>query len=141
MILLDTDTLTHFSYGKNPKLRNRIEQVPDDEILAITVITYYEVLRGRGENLLKAADKQQLQQATLRFQQAQKLLAKFPVLHFDDQSIEKFSLLRNQKTLNKMGRADLLIASIALANNALLVTRNLKDYRNIANLQVENWVD
>jgi tRNA(fMet)-specific endonuclease VapC len=43
--------------------------------------------------------------------------------------------------LKKIGRADLLIAAIALANRAILVTRNLKDFRNVAGLPLENWAD
>ena len=38
-------------------------------------------------------------------------------------------------------RADLLIAIIALANHGTLVTRNLKDFRLVPGLQVENWAD
>jgi predicted nucleic acid-binding protein len=40
-----------------------------------------------------------------------------------------------------MGRPDMLIACIALAHDALLVTRNTKDYKGIAGLRMENWVD
>jgi len=35
----------------------------------------------------------------------------------------------------------LLIASIALANDALLVTRNLRHFRQVPNLRLENWAD
>jgi tRNA(fMet)-specific endonuclease VapC len=35
---------------------------------------------------------------------------------------------------------DLLIASIALANRATLVTRNTKDFQNIPNLKLANWI-
>jgi tRNA(fMet)-specific endonuclease VapC len=45
MILLDTDTVTHFSYG-NLNVRRKIEEVGDEE-LAIAVITRNEILRGR----------------------------------------------------------------------------------------------
>ena len=36
---------------------------------------------------------------------------------------------------------DLLIASIALAQRATLVTRNLRHFRQIPALNVENWAD
>ena len=43
--------------------------------------------------------------------------------------------------LKKIGRADLLIASVALARRATLVSRNLKNFGLVPGLQVENWVD
>ena len=40
-----------------------------------------------------------------------------------------------------MGRADLLIASIVLARQAILVTRNLRHFRQVPGLAIVNWVD
>lgn len=139
MILLDTDTVTHFSYG-NDNVRRRIEAA-DDEELAIAIITRNEVLRGRGDSLLRAANEDELRKAAERFQQAEELLSDFVVVGFDEVSIMNFGRLRKQRNLKKMGRADMLIACIALANNALLVTRNTKDFKNVAGLRVDNWVD
>jgi len=34
---------------------------------------------------------------------------------------------------------DLKIASIAISQNALLISRNLSDYEHIPNLRVEDW--
>jgi predicted nucleic acid-binding protein len=45
------------------------------------------------------------------------------------------------RKLKKIGRSDLLIASITLANDAILVTRNLRHFRQVPHLQAENWVD
>ena len=139
MILLDTDTVTHFSYG-NTNVRLKIEEVADQE-LAITLITRNEVLRGRAESLLKAANEEELRKATERFQQAEELLSDFVVVGFDENSIKHFGRLRKQKNLKKMGRADMLIACIALAHDALLVTRNTKDFKDLAGLRMDNWVD
>jgi predicted nucleic acid-binding protein len=35
----------------------------------------------------------------------------------------------------------MLIACICLAHDALLVTRNVDDYKGVAGLRVENWAD
>ena len=51
----------------------------------------------------------------------------------------EFERLRANKKLKKIGRRDLLIACIALANRARLVTRNQKDFRQVPGLHVENW--
>jgi tRNA(fMet)-specific endonuclease VapC len=139
MILLDTDTLTHFAYG-NENVRRKIEGAGDEE-LAVAIITRNEVLRGRAESLLKAANEEELRKAAERFQQAEELLSDFVVVSFDENSIKHFGRLRKQRNLGKMGRADMLIACIALAHDALLVTRNTKDYKHVAGLRMENWVD
>src|SRR5262245_9071927 len=139
MILLDADTVTHFSYG-HANVRRKIEEAGDEE-LAIAVITRHEILRGRAESLLKAANAEELRKAAERFRQAEELLSDFLVVGFDENSIRHFGRLRKQRNLKKMGRADMLIACIALAHDALLVTRNTKDYKEVAGLRVENWVD
>lgn len=63
------------------------------------------------------------------------------VVPFDTQAAEHFERLRHLPGLRKIGRADLLIASIALAHRATLVTRNVRHFRPIAGLTVENWID
>jgi predicted nucleic acid-binding protein len=139
MILFDTDTLTHFSFG-NTNVRRRAEEAKNER-LAVTIVTRNEVLRGRAENLLKAADEKELRKAAERFRHAEELLTDFLVVGFSEDAIKHFGKLRKQKTLKKMGRADMLIACIALAHDALLVTRNTKDYKNVPRLRIENWVD
>lgn len=139
MILLDTDTVTHFAYG-NENVRRKIEEAAEEN-LAIAVITRNEILRGRADSLLKAADMEELRKAAERFRQAKDLLSDFIVAGLDDASIEHFGRLRTQKSLKKMGRADMLIACIALARNAKLVTRNTKDFLDVVGLRLENWVD
>jgi len=76
-----------------------------------------------------------------RFRQAKDLLADFLILPIDDAAATQFGRLRKDRKLKKIGRADLLIACIAVAQDALLVTRNEKDFRLVAGLRLENWVD
>ena len=40
-----------------------------------------------------------------------------------------------------MRRSDMLIACIALAQDALLVSRNTKDFSKIPGLKLANWAD
>jgi tRNA(fMet)-specific endonuclease VapC len=39
----------------------------------------------------------------------------------------------------RIGTMDLKIASIALSRNAVLVSRNLKDFEEVPNLVVKDW--
>ena len=63
------------------------------------------------------------------------------IIQIDETVAREFERLRKLKGLRKIGRADLLIASIALANNATLVTRNLRHFRQVPGLTLVNWVD
>lgn len=138
MILFDTDTLTHFSYGTE-NVRRRVSQAAG-ETLAVAVVTRDEALGGRTQAVLKAASEAELRRAVERYRMTVELLRAFEVADFSEAAIGHFGRLLGQKRL-KMRRGDLLIACIALAENALLVTRNMKDYKNVAGLRVENWVD
>jgi tRNA(fMet)-specific endonuclease VapC len=138
MKVFDTDTLTLYSTG-HPRIRQRAAQ-EDDEI-AITVITQIEVLLGRFDFILKAADGNQLQRAQLYLVQSERDLAEHVIVPIDSASGAEFDRLRGNKKLKKIGRRDLLIACIALAHRATLVTRNLKHFRQVPGLQVENWAD
>lgn len=140
MIVLDSDILTLYSYGHGNVLRH-YDSVPEAELIAITVVTRMEVLKGRTESLLKAADEAQLQIATERLQKTEEMLEDFLLLHVDETAVRHFGVLRKQKKLNKMKRPDMLIACIALAQDALLVTRNTKDFEKVAGLLLANWAD
>ena len=140
MFVLDTDTLTWLFRG-HPQVMARRDTVPSSEI-AITVITWIETLVGRFEFIRKAATGEELLRAqALLDLTRQSLAAVSLVIPINPPAAAEFDRLRDNKKLKKIGRADLLIAAIVMANRATLVSRNLKDFRQISGLQVENWVD
>jgi tRNA(fMet)-specific endonuclease VapC len=138
MIVLDTDTLT-FLLAERPQVAARRRQETDEVVL--TVITRIEVLQGRFASVLKAADAAELRRAQQRLDKADQDLELFRILPITEEAAAEFDRLRQNKKLKKIGRADLLIAAIVLANRATLVTRNLKDFRLIPGLQIDNWAD
>ena len=138
MKVLDTDTLTLLAIGNNNVVQRVLVETDD---LGITVITRIEVLRGRFDALLKEADGSQLAAAQQRLLTSERDLSRFSILNFDTASIDVFEDLRKQKRLRKVGRADLLIAAIVIANHAALITRNLRDFQQIPGLRTENWAD
>lgn len=71
----------------------------------------------------------------------EELLAQILIVPFDETAAKEFDRLRANKAYRKIGRADLLIASIALANNAILVTRNVRHFRQVHGVSLVNWVD
>ena len=139
MYLLDTDTLTHLHSG-NTNVINRLENLQDEEV-AITIVTKIEILRGRIDYLLKAFSGSDLLKAQELFSRSETLLNQLPVILIDPNAANQFDRLQDISKFRKIGRSDLLIASIALANQARLVTRNLRHFRQIPHLFLENWVD
>ncbi len=139
MYLLDTDTLTYLWAGR-AKVIERLRAVDDGEV-GITIITKIEVLRGRIDYLLKAETGADLLKAQELLFRTEELLNQLLIMPMNQAAAEQFEGLRVTPKLHKIGRADLLIASIALANRAILVTRNLRHFKQIPSLRVVNWVD
>lgn len=80
-------------------------------------------------HLLKAATGVELLRTQQLLARTEELLAQIMVVPLDEAAADQFERLRMVKSLRKIGRADLLIASIALANRAALVTRNLRHFQ------------
>jgi tRNA(fMet)-specific endonuclease VapC len=139
MILLDSNILTAM-YAGHPKILQTLEQISDADI-ATTVVNKVELLRGRMDYLLKADRGEDVLRAQSLLQETERAMAEIPIILFDDVAAEHFERLKRVPSIRKMGRADLLIGTIALAHRATLVTRNLKDFRRIPGLQLVNWLD
>lgn len=61
----------------------------------------------------------------------------FKVVEFSITSVAEFERLRREQI--RIGTNDLRIASIALARNETLLTRNSKDFSKVPGLRSEDW--
>lgn len=138
MILLDTDILS-FLFANHPKVSQRYREATD--VIATTIISRIQVLRGRFDFLLKAEDGEELQRAQHWLEKSERDLDSLAIIPINSSSAAEFDHLRQNKKLKKIGRADLLIASITLAHDATLVTRNIKHFQQVPSLKIENWAD
>jgi tRNA(fMet)-specific endonuclease VapC len=86
MTILDSDIVTLYSYGNENVLRH-VDAVPEEEPLAITVITRMEVLKGRTDSVLKAADEKELRAAAERLQKTEAMLDDFLLLPVDEEAV------------------------------------------------------
>ena len=139
MYLLDTDTLSHL-WARHERVVQRTAEVGDTEI-GVTSITRAEVLRRRCENLLKADTTEETLKAQQRLDRSEQGLSRLMIVRFDEAAAGHLEQLGKVDRLKRIGRADILIASITLANDATLVTRNLRHFRQVPNLKIANWVD
>jgi tRNA(fMet)-specific endonuclease VapC len=139
MHLLDTDMWTHLQRG-HPRVVEAMRVLHDGEV-GVTVVTWIEVLRGRFDTLFKAANSDELIRAQANLSRDRAKLAASLVVDIDERASATFDQLRRIKGLKKIGRGDLLIASITLAHDAVLATRNLRHFRQVPRLRLVNWID
>jgi tRNA(fMet)-specific endonuclease VapC len=133
--VLDTDHVSLHFRGHS-QVGQKLTLIPPDEI-ATTTITADEQLRGRLAQIKNASTKDALAMAHQRFRQAICDLAKLNILEFDSAAITIFEDLKRQRP--RAGSQDLRIAAIAIANGAIVVTRNRVDFGQITGLQIEDW--
>jgi tRNA(fMet)-specific endonuclease VapC len=70
-----------------------------------------------------------------------RLLQPFESAPFDDDAASHYGLIRAalEKAGTPIGANDLLVASIALARDFVLVTRNGREFSRVPGLRVEEW--
>jgi tRNA(fMet)-specific endonuclease VapC len=138
MILLDTDMLTLLLQG-DPRVQKRMRSAETD--VATTIVTWMEVMQGRFRAIFTAAGADQLERASRRLQESASQLSSLPIVPINRAVAEQFAALLANKKLKRIGRGDILIASIALAEKAMLITRNVRDFSLVPGLTWENWAD
>ena len=104
---------------------------------AITVITWEEQMRGRLNVIRQATSSEQRILAYTRLLSTIRFLQNFLIINFDAMADNYYLQLQGQKI--RVGTQDLRIASIALSGNAVLVTRNQRDFGKVPNLMLEDW--
>jgi tRNA(fMet)-specific endonuclease VapC len=138
MILLDTDHLSVHAFPDSRAygiLSAKIRKAPDE---FGTIVCLEEQLRGW---LAAIRRKHDVDQQVPVYDQLGRLWDYFrdwQILRFDAQAAELFKRLRRQNI--RIGSQDLKIAAIALAHDALLLSANLRDFRQVPGLRVENWL-
>ncbi|MFN8781449.1 MAG: type II toxin-antitoxin system VapC family toxin [Pseudanabaena sp.] len=138
MYLLDTDHLSILERGGEiaQRIISRLAILSLEDI-NVTVITYEEQTRGWLGYIAKARNLDEQIIAYRKLEKHIATFAKLKVIGFDGESAAIFKRIRAEYP--RLGTMDLKIAAIAISKGATLLTRNLSDFENIANLQVEDW--
>ena len=132
MWALDTDSLTLWLRGHESVVQ-RVPLHPPDEL----AITIEEVLSGWYRLIRQAREDDKLVRAYHWLQQSVEFFREIRILPLDHSAILRYQQLR--KNHRRIGTNDLRIAAIALENGAVLVSRNVADFRPINGLIVEDW--
>ncbi len=106
--------------------------------LFISVISVEEIMRGWLALLASRKKRQDEIGVYHRLKRSTEMFAQWEILEWDEEALGIFEGLRRQKL--KMSTADMKIASIVLAHDALLLTQNRDDFANVPGLRMENWL-
>jgi len=139
MIILDTDCLSLLERERHLESSKLIKALNEhqSEDICTTIISFEEQMRGWLSFIARCKD---VGEQIVGYERLHRFLESYrntPVLDFDERAAAVFSDLRTQKI--RIGTMDLKIASIAIANNAILVTRNLSDFEQVPGLVAEDW--
>lgn len=142
MILLDTDHITLLKYPdseRGSRLVERLKSRPSGVVLAVSIVTVEEQMRGWLASVAKERLARRQVMAYTELAQLFDYFRSFKITLFDERAADQFDALRVAKI--RLGTMDLKIAAIALTNNALLLTANRRDFEKVPGLRVENWLD
>ena len=132
--LLDTNILIYLIKNRPPQVAERIDQLPSSDRLAMSFVTWAELLQGAAGSTRRAAVERQLEA----------LARQVEVFAVDDLQIcshyaEQATALRRAGA--PIGANDLWIACHALALGATLVTHNLREFSRIRGLSLVDWAE
>ena len=122
-----------------------VRKTPDENVLAgirdskgesaISAITWHELLFG----VFRLPDSRR--RLSLEEYVWETLQDDFPILNYDAKAAEWFA--EERERLTRQGRTpsyvDGQIAAVAAANDLIMVTRNVADFANFKDLEIENW--
>lgn len=131
MYVLDANVVLDY-FRERGKVAAKLLAVPPGEV-ALPAIAAYEIWVGVMGS----------QNPSRRRAQYEQFLSVVPVLEFDAATGRKAAELRHamKRRGEAIGPLDTLIAGTALAYDASLVTRNVREFARIPGLNVVNWYE
>lgn len=131
--LFDTDAITNIlKPSPSQLLLNKLKSISNKDQF-ISSITLYEIVYGAYKSTRKDYHLKKLRDI---------LLPAVQLINFDSKAAYICGTIRveleNRGT--PLSLADLQIASISLANDMVLITGNIKHFKRIPNLKIENWL-
>lgn len=130
MIFLDTNICIHFLKGESDSIRDNLLNTPPNSV-KIPVIVHSELLFGVEKSSRKSENHAKLTE----------FLMPFEIVPYTERMSEIYAQIRTKCAKNGsiVGPNDLLIASIVIANNGILATRNTKEFSRIKSLKLIEW--
>lgn len=136
--LLDTDHVS-LLLGEHPQISRRVALVGTE--VAISIVTVQEVFNGWVVRINNARSVEDVVKQYAKLSKTVALFRQVDILEFDEKAGEMFQqLLKHNSALSKQRlQKDMRIAAIALVNDAIVVTRNYRDFSQVSGLKIEDW--
>jgi tRNA(fMet)-specific endonuclease VapC len=130
LFLLDTNICIYVLNKKAPAATARLLNTPLDQ-LGTTSSTAAELRYGAARSARSVEN----------LARVEAFLTPFDVLPFDDAAARIFAPLKAELAARgeMIGPMDVLIAAIALARGATVVTNNTREFRRVRGLAIEDW--
>ena len=127
--MLDTNILIYTIKNRPKKVREAFKKYSD--YLSMSSVTLGELIYGAERSA----------QVTRNLQDIDGLAARMDVLPFDDHAATHFGQVRAElaKKGKPIGPYDSRIAGHARALGLILVTNNMREFKRVPGLRVENW--
>ncbi len=135
LFVLDTDHISLIQRGHSQVVEHLGDKLGGEVVASI--ISFEEQLRGRLAIVRRASSPDEMAMAYLRLREMQDFFCTIPLLDFNSDVATVYKRLR--KDYRRLGKMDLRIAATTLAHNGILVTRNQRDFGQIAGLLIEDW--
>jgi tRNA(fMet)-specific endonuclease VapC len=137
IVLLDTDHFSLLQAGDQAAavLRRRLDTLPSDDV-RVSIVSFQEQARGWLAYLHRARKRDQILRGFFYLNRLLQEYSTRPLLPVDESCMDQLMRLQQQRI--RIGTNDLRIAAIALANQVKLLSRNLRDFRQVPGLDVED---
>ena len=128
--LLDTNIISYWMRGDEDLINKIRRHRPSD--LSICTITLAEIYYGIEKSPVKKKERRN---------KIESICSQLEIYPFDVLAARKYSMIRPllEKDGIVISERDLQIASIAMAKKLVVVTHNVKEFKRIVNLDVEDW--
>lgn len=130
--LLDTNIVSYWMRGDKGLIDKLSNKRPCD--MALSVITYAEILYGIGKSNIKKKE---------RMGKLDLICEQLEILPFNNEAAQYYAEIRI--SLEKKGgiisERDLQIASIAKSEKLVMVTHNYKEFQRVPGLTIEDWAE
>ena len=129
--MLDTDICIYAINRKDQALLDRIRVCSQEDALCMSAVTFGELEYGAYKSSKVSANLKALAG----------FAAIFKVLPFGQRAAVEFGKVRSflEKQGTPIGPFDTMIAAPALAEGAVLVTNNTREFSRVPGLKLENW--